>query len=161
MRRVAARTRAAIAELRSRGATTREIGRALGVSASTVSLALRREGAAPRSRAAAPPADVPAAGGEAPTLAELGADLADLLRELRVDAARARAEGDDVALARAHRLLGTLAPVVARLAREREAQPEGVFVARPDIEAAAQRARDKLLELAARKLSAASEGKAP
>lgn len=142
-----------IRRLRARGMSRDEIALKVGLSQGSITRALA--GAESKKTAApiAPPVPAPEAPpGPPPTMAELAAELSQQLTDLRGDAARARAAGDDAALARAQRHAATTATTLARLTRDAPEADGFVLVERAAMDGAAERARDALRALVQRGL---------
>ena len=149
-----------IRELRARGLKRDEIAAKIGLSAGSVSNALRSEPKpAPRRGAAQPPAgrvpdaappDADAGSSEPPeslpppSEEELRVYFADQLREFRSDCERARAAGDDVALARGQRALVQTSTLLARVTKNAPAADGFVMVEIAAMQDAADRCIAKL-----------------
>lgn len=142
-----------ILELHRAGSTLAEVAHAVGRSVGAVHAAVSAAPAPARksTERPAPDADELAADDDAaPTLEGLAVSLAKQLRDLEGDAERARAAGDAESLGRAQRHQVTTSLALARLTKGIPANNGLITMSKDDLDAAAQRAREAVLELVGR-----------
>lgn len=140
-----------VAGLQKRGVSLDDIARKLGLSKGTIAKASKMVPAIPAAKRLRAPAAAPSPAPAAPMDdAELGAWLAGAVRAQKLAFDSAMAKGDDVAAQKAAKLSLGLVALLSRHQVRITDDGGAVRVRKGEVDAAAARARSKLLDLATR-----------